>query len=83
MPENRQHSFKNEDNYDLFAHIPKIMRHVKRYQQYRQQLVLLNYGGLAKTLRLFGESSDAGKQALSSADAQIRKIQVTQSFSSI
>ncbi|KAI6176602.1 Ectonucleotide pyrophosphatase/phosphodiesterase family member 6 [Aphelenchoides bicaudatus] len=75
VPQNRQHSFKNEDTYDLFAHIPKIMRHVSRYQQYRQQLVLLNYPNLAKTLRLFGENSDAGKQALSSADAQIRKIQ--------
>jgi len=38
-------------------------------------LILLRYNGLAKTLRLFGEDSDAGKQALASADAQIRKLQ--------
>ena len=37
--------------------------------------MLLRYNGLAKTLRLFGEESDAGKQALASVDAQIRKIQ--------
>ncbi|KAI6201052.1 Ectonucleotide pyrophosphatase/phosphodiesterase family member 6 [Aphelenchoides besseyi] len=83
VPQNRRHSFKNEENYDLFAHIPKIIRHVKKYQTYRQQLVLLRYNGLAKALKLFGEDSDAGKQALASADAQIRKVQETMEENSL
>ncbi|CAD5221849.1 unnamed protein product [Bursaphelenchus xylophilus] len=75
VPKTRQHSFKNEKSYDLFAYLPRIMKHIKKYQVYRQQLVLLRYNGLSKALRLFGDDSDAGKQALASADAQIRKIQ--------
>lgn len=77
VPKSRQHSFKNEKNYDLFAHLPRIMKHIKKFQYYKQQLVLLRYNGLAKALRLFGDDSDAGKQALASADAQIRKVQVS------
>lgn len=75
VPKSRQHTFKNAKNYDLFAHLPKIMRHIKKFQYYKQQLVLLRYNGLANALRLFGDDSDAGKQALASADAQIRKVQ--------
>ncbi|KAI6241680.1 Ectonucleotide pyrophosphatase/phosphodiesterase family member 6 [Aphelenchoides fujianensis] len=77
VPQARRHSFKDAENYDLFAHVPKVVRHIKKYQTYRQQLVLLRYNGLAKALKLFGEDSDAGKQALASADAQIRKLQET------
>jgi hypothetical protein len=53
------------------------MKHVKKYQEYRQQLVLLRYNGLSKSLRMFSDDSDASKQALASADAQIRKLQAS------
>lgn len=38
VPQHRRHSFKDEEELDLFAHIPKIMKHIKKYQSYRQQV---------------------------------------------
>lgn len=76
VPKDRRHSFKNEnENIDLFPHLPKIMKHIKKYQTYRQQLVLLRYDGVARALKMFGEETDPTIQALSNADAHIRKIQ--------
>lgn len=75
VPQHRRHTFKNDEDLDLFTHIPKIMKHVKKYQAYRQQLVLLRYNGVAKALRMFGEGTDPVIQALSKADVHIRKIQ--------
>lgn len=37
VPQNRRHTFKNDEDLDLFTHIPKIMKHIKKYQAYRQQ----------------------------------------------
>uniref|UniRef100_A0A915D393 Ectonucleotide pyrophosphatase/phosphodiesterase family member 6 n=1 Tax=Ditylenchus dipsaci TaxID=166011 RepID=A0A915D393_9BILA len=76
VPKDRRHSFKNENEaIDLFPHLPKIMKHIKKYQAYRQQLVLLRYDGLARALKMFGEETDPTIQALSNADVHIRKIQ--------
>ena len=38
VPAARRHTFKDEQTYDLYAHIPKIVRHLKKYQAYRQQV---------------------------------------------
>ena len=38
MPEARRHSFKNEQTYDLYEHVPKLVRHIKRYQAHKQQV---------------------------------------------
>jgi predicted AlkP superfamily pyrophosphatase or phosphodiesterase len=75
VPHSRRHSFKSQEEIDLSSHLPKIMKHIKKYQAYRQQLVLLRYNGVANALRLFGEDSSEVNQALSNADVQIRKIQ--------
>lgn len=75
VPQERRHSFKNENTNDLLEHLPRIMNHVKKYQSYRQQLVLLRYDGVAKALKMFGEEADPTVQALSHADVHIRKIQ--------
>ncbi|KAI1725456.1 type I phosphodiesterase / nucleotide pyrophosphatase domain-containing protein [Ditylenchus destructor] len=75
VPQDRRHSFKNENTNDLLDHLPRIMKHIKKYQAYRQQLVLLRYDGVAKALKMFGEDADPTVQALSHADVHIRKIQ--------
>lgn len=75
VPANRRHSFNKTMDTDLFPHLPKIMKHLSKYQVYRQQLVLLRYDGLGKALRESGVNSDETVQALSNVDQQIRKIQ--------
>jgi len=75
VPSERRHSFKQATERDLFGYLPRIMKYIKKYQSYRQQLVLLRYDGLARALRMFDEESSAAIQALSNVDAHIRKIQ--------
>uniref|UniRef100_A0AC35FH19 Ectonucleotide pyrophosphatase/phosphodiesterase family member 6 n=1 Tax=Panagrolaimus sp. PS1159 TaxID=55785 RepID=A0AC35FH19_9BILA len=75
VPKARRHNFKDADNLDIFPHLPRMMKHIKKYQPYRQQLVLLRYNGVANALRMFGEENDAINEALSNADVLIRKIQ--------
>uniref|UniRef100_A0A7E4VRT0 Choline-specific glycerophosphodiester phosphodiesterase n=1 Tax=Panagrellus redivivus TaxID=6233 RepID=A0A7E4VRT0_PANRE len=75
VPKPRRHNFKNHDVVNVFNHLEGIFKHVKKYQQYKQQLVLLRYNGIANALRQFGEESDAINDALSNADVLIRDIQ--------
>ncbi|KAE9556526.1 hypothetical protein FO519_000220 [Halicephalobus sp. NKZ332] len=75
VAKDRRHSFKNKDVLDPFPHLPRVMKHIKKYQPYRQQLVLLRYNGVANALRHFGEETNAINEALSNADTLIRKIQ--------
>ncbi|KAL3095387.1 hypothetical protein niasHS_007486 [Heterodera schachtii] len=75
VPQNRRHSFNNSNSIDLLPHLPTIVKHIKKYQPYRQQLVLLRYNGLDKALRSGGQSSSQTRQALSTVDNYLRKIQ--------
>ena len=40
VAKDRRHSFKNNDVLDPFPHLPRIMKHIKKYQPYRQQVYL-------------------------------------------
>uniref|UniRef100_A0A914H1A5 Matrin-type domain-containing protein n=1 Tax=Globodera rostochiensis TaxID=31243 RepID=A0A914H1A5_GLORO len=75
VPQNRRHSFNNANKIDLLPHLPTIIKHIKKYQPYRQQLVLLRYNGLDEALRAGGQSSSQTRQALSTVDTYIRRIQ--------
>ncbi|CAK5083690.1 unnamed protein product [Meloidogyne enterolobii] len=75
VPLSRRHSFKNDEEHDLYSYIPNIMKYIQKYQVYRKQLVLLRYDGLGKALRTHGEDSEQTVQELSNFDQQVRKIQ--------
>uniref|UniRef100_A0A1I7Z445 Ectonucleotide pyrophosphatase/phosphodiesterase family member 6 n=1 Tax=Steinernema glaseri TaxID=37863 RepID=A0A1I7Z445_9BILA len=76
VPPSRRHSFANNNmNRDLFEEVSGVMKHIKRYQQMKQQLVLMRHGGVATALQTFGADHDAVNQAISVADVQVRKIQ--------
>uniref|UniRef100_A0A0K0EX79 Choline-specific glycerophosphodiester phosphodiesterase n=1 Tax=Strongyloides venezuelensis TaxID=75913 RepID=A0A0K0EX79_STRVS len=71
----RRHSFKNKNDTNLLAEIPSLIRHIKKFQPYRQQLALMRFNGVANALQNYGENSHEFNQALSAADVTIRKIQ--------
>jgi len=38
VPHDRRHSFKEQSEPDLLKYMPKIMKHIRKYQSYRQQV---------------------------------------------
>uniref|UniRef100_A0A914DAD2 Uncharacterized protein n=1 Tax=Acrobeloides nanus TaxID=290746 RepID=A0A914DAD2_9BILA len=75
VPHERRHSFKEQQNIDLLSHLPKMLKHIKKYQPYKQQLILMRYNGVANALRLHGEDSAVTSQALNQADQLVQKLQ--------
>jgi len=48
VPLIRRHSFKNDEEHDLYSYIPNIMKYIQKYQVYRKQVFKINFKKTSK-----------------------------------
>uniref|UniRef100_A0AC35U6J3 Choline-specific glycerophosphodiester phosphodiesterase n=1 Tax=Rhabditophanes sp. KR3021 TaxID=114890 RepID=A0AC35U6J3_9BILA len=70
-----RHSYKKKQTINLLQHVPGVIKHIKKYQTYKQQLVLMRLDAVSNALQQFGEDTPQLHNAISNADVTIRKLQ--------